>query len=68
MIVEKPFSLKFFINALGYHREVREGKGVYVKKLDRRRFSIVAPEVFQQEYEQVCKCLSTSKEANIKDA
>jgi len=66
--MEKPFSLKFFISALGYHREVRKGKGVYVKKLARQRFSIITPEVFNQEYEQVCKCLSLGKKENIKNA
>ncbi len=61
-MLEKPFSFKFFISSLGYHREVRKGKGVYVKKIGRRRFSIVALEVFKQEYETVCARISAGKE------
>lgn len=67
-MVEKPFSFKFFVSALGYHREVRNGKGVYVKRIDRRRFSIITPEVFKEEYETVCKTISGKKEVPIENA
>jgi len=60
---QKPFSFKFFFASLGYHREVRKGKGVYVKKLDRKRFSVVSHEVMLEEYNQVCKCISSKKES-----
>jgi len=66
--MEQPFSFKFFYTALGYHREVRKGKGVYVKRLDRKRFSVVSHEAFQQEYREVCNCMSKEKEVNIEDA
>ena len=65
---ERPFSFKFFVNALGYHREVRKGKGVFVKKIDRKRQSIISHEVFREEYSNVCNKLRLHKEKNIKNA
>jgi len=61
-MTKKPFSFKFFTAALGYHREVRKGKGVYVKKLDRKRSSVISHEVFMEEYKKVCERMADSKE------
>ena len=58
---EAPFTFGFFVAALGYHREVRKGKGIYVKRLDRKRYSLVTPEAMRLDYEDVCKCFSSQK-------
>ncbi len=57
-----PFSFGFFASTLGYHRVVRKGKGVYVKKIDRKRESVLDGEAFREEYKEVCKRLTTRKE------
>lgn len=54
---DKPFSFAFFVSTLGYRRVVRKGKTVFVKRLDRKRESVVAFETLQKEYENVCNKL-----------
>ena len=54
---DKPFSFAFFVSTLGYRRVVRKGKSVFVKRLDRKRESVVATETLHAEYENVCKKL-----------
>lgn len=51
-------SFGFFIALLGYHREIRGGKRVVVKKIDRNRESIVDEEQIYEEYKTVCDKLS----------
>ena len=59
---KRPFSFKFFYTSLGYHRQVRKGKGVYVKKLDRKRVSVISHEVMREDYKKVCECVLDKKE------
>jgi len=54
---DKPFSFAFFVGTLGYRRVVRKGETVYVKKLDRKRESVVSFETLRTDYENVCKKL-----------
>ena len=61
---EQPFSFNFFVAALGYRREIRDGKGVYVKRLGRKRYSIITAESFKRDYKEVCKRLYAKKGDN----